>query len=133
MKAVHRRQSKSTAALPPDVRKAAFPEPFINSPRLRLANWGVASINTMPGEGPGLPHIRRHSRQKNRLRSYHSRFSIHYYYFKRSDSIGAPSPQAATRWLGNYKTKNRVYVRFMTKVFRSIPSKLETALINSYD
>ena len=54
----------------------------------------------------------------------YSRFSIHYYYFSRSDSIGAPSPQAATRWLGNQKLKNRVNVRFMAKVFWSVLSKI---------
>jgi len=50
------------------------------------------------------------------------RFTI--YYFSRSDSIGAPSPQAATRWLGNQKLKNRVNVRFMAKVFWSVLSKI---------
>jgi len=75
----------------------------------------------------GFPHIKRQSRKRIAPERSH-RFTICYSRFtktKRSDSIGAPSSPAYKAGPA-IKKENRVVVRFMTKVFRSILSKIRT-------
>ena len=90
---------------------------------------GVASTSFEPArrKARGFPHIRRQSRERIAPERSH-RFTICYSRFpktKRSDSIGAPSPPARRNRPGSQNV-NRVVLRFMAKVFRSILSKVRT-------